>query len=99
MWVNPCVWDVSGYRGNRQVGYPEFYEVWGVLVEIDTNQLVNTVARDSRDAMLGWETASRRLMTEVVTGKPAAATAGLPPVGTFPLTVGVSTLSVDGEPS
>ncbi len=99
MWGNPCVWDVSGPRANRQVGYPEFYEVLGILVEINTNQLINAVARDSRDAMLEWETASRWLMTGVVAGKSPAATAGLPPVGTFPLTVGVSTLSVDGEPS
>ncbi len=99
MWGNPCVWDVSGSRENRQVEYPEFYSVLGVWVEINTNQLVNRVARDYRDAMLGWETASRRLMTGILTGKPPVATAGLPPVGTFPLTVGVSTLSVDGEPS
>ena len=92
LWGNPCVWEGSGWKGSARGAYREFYGVFGVVVEVNTNQLVNTIGRDSREAMLGWEEASGRLTPGVGTGESPAGTAGLPPVGTFLLRVGVSTL-------
>ena len=91
-WGNPCVGDGSGGAGSARSGYPEFYGVFGVMVEVNTNQLVNTIGRDSRDVVLGWERASGRLTRGVGTGGSPPTPLGLPLVGTFPLRVGVSTL-------
>ncbi len=68
-WGNPCVWDGSGGAGSARSGYPAFYGVFGVMVEVYTNQLVNTIGRDSRDVVLGWEEASARLTPGVGTGE------------------------------
>ena len=84
VWGNPCVWRCLRRYGKPVTWYSQFYGVFGVVVEVNTNQLVNTVALHSRDAMAGREKASARRTPGVEAGESPATPLRLPPVGTFP---------------